>query len=660
MSTLLNIGRTGLNAAQAQLSTTSHNITNATTPGYHRQTVRQSMEDPLLKGTVFFGQGTKVAAIERSYSQFLENQVMLSDNRRAEFAAYNAQISQIDNVLADPTSGLSPAMDQFFAALQDVSANPTNTASRQALLSSGESLVARFNALDDRLSEVRSGVEADLRATVEQINSYAREVADLNQRIVIAQSAGAGVPANDLLDQRQQAIFELNQLIKVNSVNQDDGSVAVFIGSGQALVLGNDPAQFDTTVSQDEAGRQAITLLGRDGVEVIVSETLLTGGSLGGLLAFRREALDTTQRSLGLIATTLATAFNTQHKLGTDLDGMLGQNFFNLGPVGVQPPDAATITIDPDKLGELTGNDYALRNSGGTYTLTNLTTGASQVVTTTAPGNTFEGLKIDSLSLADGETARIQPTRYAAGELSMAISQTSRVAAANPVAITVPSSNAGSLSVGNVLVKNVTGMDTSPALPAGPDGVPDFSTISVSWAANTLTVPAGYTLTSGTPPAADNAYNPPTDGPGKTFTLTAPGGFSFEFTLSGVPAGGDGFSFGPNVGGVADNRNAVLLGSLQTARLMFNNAAGEATTTMGNAYAQIVTSVGNKTREVQASEKAQDALLAQAKNARDSLSAVNLDEEAANLVRFQQAYQASARVMTVAQTLFDELLSIAR
>lgn len=660
MSTLLNIGRTGLNAAQAQLATTSHNITNASTPGYHRQTVRQTMEDPLLKGTVFFGQGTKVAAIERSYSQFLENQVMLSDNRRAEFATYNLQISQIDNVLADPTSGLSPAMDQFFAALQDVSANPTNTASRQALLSSGQSLVARFNALDDRLSEVRNGVEADLRASVEQINSYAREIADLNQRIVVAQSAGAGVPANDLLDQRQQALFELNQLIKVTSVNQDDGSVAVFIGSGQALVLGTDPAQFDTTVGQDEAGRQSITLLGKNGTEVVVSETLLNGGSLGGLLAFRREALDTTQRSLGLIATTLATAFNTQHKLGTDLDGMLGQDFFNLGPVGIQPPDAATITIDPDKLGELTGSDYTLSNTGGTYTLTNLTTGASQVVTATAPGNTFEGLKIGSLSLADGETARIQPTRYAAGELSMAISQTSRVAAGNPVAITVPSANTGSMSVSNVLVKNVTGMDASPALPASPDGVPDFSAISVSWAANTLTVPAGYTLTSGTPPTADNSYDPVTDGPGKTFTLTAPGGFSFEFTVSGVPASGDGFSFGPNTGGVADNRNAVLLGALQTAKLMFNNQDGEPTTTMGNAYAQIVTSVGNKTREVKASEAAQEALMTQAKNARDALSAVNLDEEAANLVRFQQAYQASARVMTVAQTLFDELLSIAR
>jgi flagellar hook-associated protein 1 FlgK len=331
---------------------------------------------------------------------------------------------------------------------------------------------------------------------------------------------------------------------------------------------------------------------------------------------------------------------------------MLGQNFFSLGPIGVQPPGAATLEIDPGALGELTGSDYVLRNAGGTFTLTNITSGASSTVTV---GDSFEGFKITGLALADGETARIQPTRYAAGDLSMAISDPSKVAAANPVASSLASGNEGSVRISDIRVLDTTGMVTAPST------VPNFPSVTLSYDAGTssftLDPASGYTPTT-------IGYDPATDSAGKIVTLTGPGGFSFEFKISGVPADTDGtpdsFTLGTNTGGVADNRNAALLGTLQTSRLLFNNAAGEPTTTLGNAYAQIVTRVGNKTREVQASEAAQEALLAQAKSARDSMSGVNLDEEAANLVRFQQAYQASARVMSVAQTLFDELLAIGR
>src|SRR5690606_22926107 len=217
MAGLLNIGLTGLNAAQLQLNTTSHNITNAGTPGYSRQIVVQTTNDPLYSGVGFFGQGTRVAAVNRQYSQFLENQVLTADNRRSEFAAYSAQITQINNLLADPTAGLSPAMQAFFAGAQEVAANPSSIPARQALISAAESLVSRFQALDQRLTEVRSGVESEIGATVDSINVLAEQIAELNKRIVLAQAGGAGVPANDLLDQRNVLVSELNQLVKTST-----------------------------------------------------------------------------------------------------------------------------------------------------------------------------------------------------------------------------------------------------------------------------------------------------------------------------------------------------------------------------------------------------------------------------------------------------------
>ncbi len=658
MAGMLNIGLSALNVAQSQLSTTSHNIANAGTDGFTRQRVIQTTLDPLFTGTGFFGQGTKVAGVTRAYSQFLENQVQFADNRRAEYAAYNAQISQLNNLFADPSVGLSATLDSFFAGVQAVAANPTSVATRQALISTGESLVARFQSLDQRVDEVRQGVEGQIGVTIDQINLYARSIADMNQRIVLAQSAGAAAPVNDLLDQRNQLVTELNRLVKVNVVPDSQGALSVFIGTGQTLVIGQTPSTLKVVPSTNDPQRSAVALVGSSGAETELSEKLLTGGELGGMFAFRRESLDPTQNQLGLIAVSLASAFNEQHKLGVDLDGILGQDFFKLPAIRVQPTDAASLSYDAAAIGQLTAADYRLSFDGADYTLTNLSSGNAATV---AVGDSFEGLRIDALSLAAGGNALIRPTRHAAGDIAMAISDTRKVAAGNPVAASLAAANTGSLNVSAVVVSSVAGMDV---LPASPDGRPDFASIGLSWSANTLAVPAGFTLTSGNPPAADNTYNPVTDGAGKTFEIAAPGGFSFRFTLTGAPADGDSFAFAPNAGGVADNRNANLLGALQTTKLLFEagGAGGTVlpTATLGEAYAQMVSRVGNKTREVQINEQAQDALLAQASDAREALSGVNLDEEAANLVRYQQSYQAAGQVMSVAQRLFDELIAIGR
>lgn len=692
MAGMLNIGVSGLNAAQAQLSTTSHNITNAGTTGYHRQTVSQAALEPLFTGAGFFGQGTKVSSITRSYDQFLEAQVMQADNRRSQYAAYSAQIGQINNLLADSTTGLSPSLADFFAGVQEVASNPTSVAARQALISNGQALASRFQSLNTRLEEIRQGVEGGLVQTVESINTFASAIAEMNQRIVVAQAGGAGTPANDLLDQRDQLLAELNKLVKITVVEETDsgkanGAVSVFIGSGQPLVLRGTISAFEVIPSAADPQRGAISIKAPGGSSIELAESLLTGGELGGLLEFRRVSLDAAQNELGLIALGITETFNAQHKLGVDLEGVLGKDFFKtLVPTVV--PATAGVSVAVSDVKNVVPTDYLLEKVGGSFWLTfggqryeASATDPNAAVQLSGAGTVADpyvvsggGLQINVSAAGDfaAPGLLIQPTRNAARDISVAISDPREIAAGGPVSVTAPLINQGTGKVTNIDVRSVAGMDT-----LGGDGVPDFSEIGLTFDGANLavpSVPAAYTISRlqldattgqwvvdpGYTPGSSIAYNPGSDSSGVQFRITSTDGYEFDFRFSGTPESGDVFSFAPSVTGVADNRNAVALGALQTTKVLRADANGRPTATFQSLYAQTVTTVGNKTREVQVNEAAQASLLQQATTARDSVSGVNLDEEAANLVRYQLAYQASARVMTVAQRLFDELIAIGR
>lgn len=634
MAGLLGIGLTGLNAAQAQLNTTSHNIANAATPGYNRQSVHQTTNDPLFSGAGFFGQGVRVSNITRQYSQFLENQVLSADNRRAEHSAYNAQISQINNMLADPDVGLAPAMQDFFAGVQEVAANPSNIPARQALLSSGQALATRFQTMDARLSEIRAGTEGEIGATVDTINSFASQIAELNQRIAVAQAGGAGQAPNDLLDQRNQVVSELNQLVRTSTAVAADGQMSVFIGSGQNLVLGTSVTRLGTATDPADPTRQSIVTIAPNGAETPLPEKLLTGGALGGLLAFRRESLDVAQNRMNLLARSVTETFNAQHRLGMDLEGAMGLDFFRPSIVQREGDGSGAfplVEVADDSL--LTNERYSLTVVGGGYTLNSLPGGA-----TVDPDEI--GLEITlPAGAVDGEVFTLTPLRNAARDFAVALQDPSLIAAANPIAVEIPVSNAGSGAVGDIKMLSTGG---APPLP------PSFE-LTFDAATNSLLVDP--------PPASISStdFDPATDAAGKQFTVTLDDGSEFSFTLSGTPQDEDIFNFLSNKGGVADNRNAVALGALQTTKTMLGSSA-----TFQSGYAQLVSQIGNKAREAQVGEAAQDSLLRQAKDSRDSLSGVNLDEEAANLIRFQQAYQASGRVISIAQRLFDEIVSIGR
>lgn len=637
-SNILGVGQSALNAAQTGLVTTGHNIANVNTPGYSRQVVVQSAAPGQNIGVGYVGKGTEVTTIRRVYNEFLSNQVMSSQTSKSAVDSYYAQIRQIDNMLADPTSGVSAALQDFFEGVQDLASNPSSSASRQAMLSSAESLAARFQSVGTRLDELRQGVNTQITTSINAINGYAQQLANLNDAIEKAQgTAGEAQPSNDLLDQRDQVLSDLSKEIKVSVVKQGN-SYNVFIGNGQALTVGTQVFKLAPMVSAEDPTRLQVGYVSK-GTVTEVSEASLAGGRLGGLLDFRTNTLDSAQNELGRVASGLAQSFNAQHMLGQDRNGDIGTAFFTIGaPLisGKSGNSTAKIAGTITDASQLTAGNFRLQRLADTagppvaqqYVVTPLSGGTP--TTFTSLPLTIDGVTIAleplSAPLAVGDEFLVQPTITGASGFGVAISDIAKIAAAAPIRTAAGTANTGTgkISAGSV----------GASYPAAPLG--SSITLSYDQATNQINaVPA----TAGFP----QAY---ASGAAINF-----GGISF--TITGALNTGDTFTVGPNTGGVGDNRNALLLGGLQTA-----NTLGNGTMTYQNAYTYMVSQVGNKTRELEVSSKAEEKMLEAAVTAQQAESGVNLDEEAANLMRYQQAYQAAAKVMQTAGQLFDLLLTL--
>ena len=650
---IFSVGVSGLNAAQAGILTASHNISNASTPGFSRQEIVQGTNIPMLTGSGFQGQGTNVQTIKRIYDEFLGRQVLSAEASSSEMDSYLAQIKQIDNMLADPTAGLSPALSAFFKGVQDVAANPSSIPGRQSMLSAAQALVARFQSLDQRMTEIRDGVNSQIMGQVTAINTYSAQLADINQRIILANAGSQTQIPNDLLDTRDQMLKDLNKLVRVNALTQGDGSFNVFIGNGQPLVVGTLSYQLRAVVATNDPQRIVVALQGVGGTTLRLPESQITGGALGGLVAFRLQSLDSAQNALGRVALTLAQNFNDQHKLGMDLTGALGGNFFDLSNAAptvhadatnsapVTTTGSPTVTVDGPSISLLTDSEYRLRTDGTNFTLTRLSDGVSTPITTVP--QLVDGMSIDTSTwtvLGAGDSFLIQPTRTGARNIAMAFSDARLIAAAAPVRTSAALANTGTASISVGTVNPVS----APAVldPNLQDQVTitfidptHFDVVDVTNPGNVL--PTNVAYATGGP----ISYN------------------GWTFQISGTPATADVFTVSKNSNGVSDNRNAMLLGALQTSTTMIGSASGP-TASYQSAYSQIVSSVGSKANEVEAIGASQQTLVDHATQSLQQMSGVNLDEEAANLLRYQQAYQASAKIFATASKVFDEILALGK
>lgn len=637
MAELLNIGTSALLSLQRAITTTGHNIANVNTEGYSRQRVDFGSLPPSLSGGSYIGSGVQTSSIERVYDQFMVSEVRNRLTSQSGFDTFHQLSSRLDQLLADPDVGLASSLDSFFSAAQDVANNPSSIPERQVLLSEAQVLVDRFEYLDSNFRNSSDEINARIEAGVSEINSLARSIANLNEQVVRASAIAGGAQPNDLQDARDQLINELSAKIGVVTVEQSDGAINVLIGNGQPLVVGFNAEQLVAVADPSDGTRTLVGTANLAGSFVDIGR-FLSGGELGAVLDFRENLLEPARAQLGLLATGLALTFNAQHQLGLDLNGQPGGDFFlPPSPVAVAASSnsgLSSMTVAITDVAALTADDYSLRYDSGAWTLTNLTTSVAQ---TGAGPFTVDGLTVNVAGApVDGDEFLIQPTRQGATLFDVALVRPEDFAAAAPLRAQQALANVGSATITGPTVTDASGLPLAGTV-----------TLTFNPDALGLGVP-GYDVTGIV--AGPLAFDPATEKNGKTFSF---GGF--EITLAGEPEAGDELTIDNNSGGTGDNRNVLALASMQLSSELRGGTAS-----YQDVYAQLVADVASNTRQAETGARTEGVLLAQAQSARDSQSGVNLDEEAANLIRFQQAYQAAAQIISIADQMFQTLLDATR
>jgi flagellar hook-associated protein 1 FlgK len=614
-------------AQQRALATTSNNIANASTPGYSRQRIELAERPVERLGNEAIGTGVQIALNRRLTDDILADQMRSAAGgaRRAE--AFSELAGSLDSMMSGD-SGLNETLQSLVNALQDVASNPSSTASRQTFLSEARNLVSRFESMDARFDELAAEARARLTATTAQINSLGASLAAVNRQILDAGVATGRNAPPDLLDQRDKLLEQLSGLVQVDAVPQRDGTMSVFIGSGQTLVLGTTSSTLAVAPGDFDASQPKIVLRGT-GADLNITQSL-SGGEIGGLLDFNRELLAPTSAELGRIAVALADAVNTVHRNGMDQTGALGGNLFSVGAPQTFAHAANTgtgsVAVAITGIPALQATNYQLSFDGTAYTLQRTDNGA--VVPMTGAGTALSPFSADGLSIvvsgapAAGDQFLLKPVEQAPGSLQLLVTDPSRIAAAAPTRTSAALANTGSATISAGQVIDVA----NPAL------------------LNTATI------------AFIDATTYSVDGAG-TFAYTPGGNIDINGTrvqIAGVPAAGDTFTIGSNAGGVGDNRNALAI----VARLgqsVFNGGI-----TLQAAGSGLVTGIGARTAEAANQRDAQTSVFAQTQQRLDSVRGVNLDEEAADMIKFEQLYAAAAKTMAVAGSLFDTLLSVLR
>jgi flagellar hook-associated protein 1 FlgK len=553
MTSLLSSSLSGLFAAQRSLETASNNISNVNTEGYSRQRSEQSARPTEFSGAGYIGTGVDVNSVTRSYDQFITKQVNVSASTFHETDTFVTLSSQVDSIVANEDSGLTPALKSFFSAVNGLANDPSSVAVRQTVLSEADALSQQFNTLSTQFNTLLDQTNTKLKADIDDINSYTKDIAALNVQIAYGGSrSGQTQLPNDLLDKRDLLIAKIAEKVNVSTIPQPDGTLSVLLANGQPLVLSSKAETLSIAPSSTDYKQKDILLNGQS----VISQ--ISGGDLGGALKFRDEILQPAQQQLGLAAAGFALEFNKIHSGGYDLKGNAGQDLFQIGSPHLSVPvvaksgstGTASSVYDTTATGQLYPSDYSLSYDGSDYKLTRLsdntvTTFAGLPASTTITG---PGFKVTTSSAAAGDSFLIRPAYEAAGSIKLQISDTHKVAAAGA---------------------HIPGPPVQP-----------------------------------------------------------------------VPG---------------DNTVALELAGLENKSFLLNGTA-----TVNDSYSRMVSNVGSLTHAAKINQAAQEVLYNRAKESRESVAGVNLDEEAANLIKFQNAYQASAKAISVAQSLFDSLIAAFR
>ncbi len=660
-SPLMSLGMRAMSASYAAMQTTGHNIANANVDGYSRQDTVLATAKGQFTGAGFFGKGVDVVSVTRSHDEFLTRAAATAKSLASMDETRSTRLNQLEKVFVGGESGIGYSMSQFLNAFADLAARPADSATRQVVLARAQDLSVRFNSAAGQIDTLQAGVTADLRTSITAINGLAERIAKTNDQI--AASRGLGQPANDLLDERDRLISQLSEYVQVSTVAADDGTLGVFIAGGQRLVLGNEASELTPVLDPADSSRSAIAI-NEFGQKRVLDPDALGGGSLAGLMRFQNQDLVDARNLVGQMAMAVAGVVNQQQQLGVNLQEPLGsvpsQPLFGTGAPQALPnsnnaKDAAgnylaSVSLTITDVTALQAADYELSAdpaNAGQYLLTRLS--QPPVTRSIVSGDVVDGVRIDIGTPAPGPTDRflLKPVGAAAGGMRALLQDPRDLAAASPMLATTGATNTGTATVASLTM-------TAPPSQPGATASIAFTSDSGDYAW-TLTDALGNVLSSGTGTWAA----------GQTVPAAGVDINGFRLDLTGVPRNGDTITVAPTPGTLVstNNGNATALAKLRELSFVGRTMAADGSTSGGqtasDAFASAMSDIGVRVQSAKSAATMSAAVSQDAEAARSSGAGVNLDEEAARLIQYQQTYQAAAKVLQVAQSVFQMLLDTA-
>lgn len=659
-SPLMSLGIKAMNANFAALQTTGNNIANANVAGYSRQQAELSTAEGQFTGSGFFGRGVNVDTVSRSHDALLAREAGGAQSLAAMDAARLSQLNRLESIFKPGEAGMGHAISQFLNSMVDVSSRPADGSARQVVLARAGELSSRFNSAGAALNDLQAGVSSDIRAAIAETNSLTGAIAQANQRIAAVK--GLGQPANDLLDERDRLVSSLSEKFQISQIAAADGTVGIFISGGQRLVLGNQASTLVVTADENNPERVAVGI--QDGPNLrLLQDGSLGSGDVAGLLRFQNRDLVDGANLLGRLAATVGAAVNDQQQRGLSLKPQgdegaplmfgLGAGYGAAGPQQALPharnqrgpagpgapggPGAplGSVSFTVSDATALQASDYQIEVTAGVATIRRLPDGAASPV---ADGDVVDGVKISfgAIGPQEGDRFLLRPVGRAALDITRLVDDPRDIAAASPLVATLAASNVGTARVGPL---------TATAVPLPFPGQTETITF------NRQVPPLQqddtlyhYTVTSSLAGVAVpwNAGTP------------VRGANGFEIQIDGVPGEGAVLTVEPTPASAVSSNNGNV-----NAMLALRDAALVDGHTSTDAYAQAMSEVAVRVQSGRTAAELSGAVADQAKAALGAATGVNLDEEAARLIQFQQSYQAAAKMLQVAQTLFDVLLQTA-
>jgi flagellar hook-associated protein 1 len=619
---ILTIGNSAMSAAYTQLQVTGHNIANANTVGYSRQEVQLQSAGSGYNGFGFVGRGVDVSTVKRSYSEYLTREVNQTTSQAASDKSRAQELARIDRLFANSAKGLGAAIDDYSSSWGDVVNRPFDSSARSAVIARGQTLTQQVASIDQQLNQATDDVNARLVQGVQAINPTLERLAKLNDQLALM--GASNQPPNDLLDQRDQMLMAINKSLRSISYENKDGTVSVFTASGEPLVLGKVASKFGLVRDDFDNTKLAVTLT-VNGKQLMQSADSLGGGEISGLLKFRDQDLSQTQARLGQLVGSLASAVNRIQTTGSDINGNAAPALFSLGQPKALPSAQNTgsgqLSVALTDGAALVPTDYELSFNGSQFSLKRLDTGIATQFATLPIQIDGLAIQLSSGSIANGDQFQLKTASAFTKGFKQLISQPSQLAAGMAITGVAASTNLGSASI---------------------------DSLSVQTNSANLLQPVSVTFTSPT------SFDVIGVGTGNPSAQTYAAGTSLSFNgwtavLNGTPKAGDVLTFTPVTQPSADNRNAQRM--LDAFASVSSNG-----TTFVSSYADLVAGVGLRARSANDSLSLSESLNINAQRAQSEISGVNLDEEAAKLIQYQQAYQAAAKLIASGQQIFQSLL----